>query len=299
MEFQFRTFVLLCIIFSLENFAYAENAGKLSGHINFGLTVGFDTDQAFIDLTTTKYAIMRNIHSKPPSNLVPLVVLANDIAKSLNCTLRAIQYFSAQDHKDLSLDSPTVLFSIYLTDNHVFNKTWMYYWDQNLNCISTCQKDLPSVLVTEALHLNFLYCDVIHSKYESPFSLGIFTQSFDLYCWISLCCSFWMVVVYISLETGKTFASIFLILLSTLLSPGISESTRETKKLAVLVIWMISCVFLTNMYLGDFTSIIVQPAEPNVLETIQQLYKHNFTLLFLLSKYTKRSNQNRKSFYNV
>lgn len=288
MKFQTRCLVLFFISFPMKmsSFTCAENIGILSGYINFGLAVGFDLDQAFIDLAAQKYPIMRTIHSKPPSNLIPLVVLVNDIAKSLNCTVRAISYFTLKDPNDTLLNSPTIIFSIYLTDKQVFDQTWILYWNRNIN-FTVGQKNLPSVLLTEALHLNFVYCGVIHSKFESPFRLGIFTTSFDIYCWISLICSFGMVVVCIYLQTRNSLISVVLILLSTLLTPGISGLTKETKKLVMQVVWMLSCIVLTNLYLGEFTSMLVKPSEPNVLENVRQLRENNFTLLYPTHSYYK------------
>lgn len=281
-KFLTSSFVFWFISFSCNTlkFACAENIGIPSHHINIGLLVGFNVDQAFINFTTRKYPFMRSIHNNPPTNLVPLVVLANDIAKSLNCTLRASPFFTVKDPTSLPLNSPTILFSIYLTDNQAFNHTWMHYWNQGVSVTLNSPKNLPSVVVSEAFYLNFLYCDVIHSKYESSYQLGIFTRSFDIYCWLSLVFSFCIITVYISFKAEIHHTSVISILLSTLFSLGVSGLTRATKKLTILVVWMLSCMVLSNMYLGEFSSMLVKPPEPNVLENIQQLRKNNYTLLY-------------------
>lgn len=237
--------------------------------INFGF---YDFRQPVIRHTITKYPTMMDIHSNDSIiNLVPLIVFANELAKALNSTLNSI--FDEDGSMGIIPNHPTLLFDMYFTKKQNFKNFWMHYWNQTRN-------NLPIVTFSESSQLNFAYCDKIRTKYESPWQLAIFTSSFDLYCWTSLIISMIFVTALISFKQNINFISTLHLLLSVLLSFGICGLTKKTEKLVIFILWMMACLLLSNLYLGELSSMVISPPEPDIILSIQELHEKNFSLLY-------------------
>ncbi len=175
---NFRIFYSLFSIFlSITEYNCDTDHFQPPRYLNFGF---LDLSHSIVENTTKTYQKMRDLHHDLPDILIPLVIFAKEISDALNSTLHTIpNYQYRSNFKKAVPGYPTMLFQLYITQNITFKRTWLKYVNTR-----TGKMKSPNFAVSITLPLNFAYCDAPRKKFESPWKITIFTDSFDCYFWL-------------------------------------------------------------------------------------------------------------------
>jgi len=140
-------------------------------YLNFGF---YDFNQLQINRMIKRHPTMRDMYNLAAC-ITPYFIFANELANALNFSLYAVPNYSTKNLQNKIKGHPTFLMEIYITDSDAFDYAWITYWNASSKSVQLQDKnkELPNIVAADNLALNFAYCFVPRTKYESPWHLQI------------------------------------------------------------------------------------------------------------------------------
>lgn len=135
-----------------------------------------------------------------------------------------------------------------------------------------------------SLSFNFVYCDKLGRNLTNISPLDIFNQTANLGVWILLLISLLSISLVLRNQLIKSTCSSFLLALSPLASPGISESHRCFHHSKLLTMWTLICLVLLSYFSGKITNVLISPPKEWRMTMITQVNAANYTILQGASK---------------
>lgn len=230
---------------------------------------GQDTSK-FIDRSYEIYTQMRDFHNEV-NRINVYVTLCIEVAKATNSTLMSV------GNSTTAVNYPTIVPFTLLgggTKRCVFFYSTTWIAEQNLASFPVEQ---PLFLQTDIFPLIFAYCDWPRWKRESIWTFSIVTGPLDRKSWLALVSCIGMLTLTIVLHWKLPVIYTVTVVISVLLSPGLSGNFAF-----VFVLWTLCCGVLSNLYCGYLTSAVIAPPEEHTISNIEELYKHSYKLMFPL-----------------
>lgn len=240
----------------------------------------YEINQENINEALSKYSRIRDYsHETSFKNTKllaesPYIVVANIIASALNSSLISLhEYPEFVNKRSTTRNVPSILPKIETNDliDRRVAELWMSYRKfTNFNP----KQELSQFIQVHSMDANFVYCEVPKSKRINPLLFSDFTSPFDIYTWISLL----ITAILVTLVLGK---SKWPIALSAVLSFGVSKLKGQASKFQlILVMWMLGTCVVTQLYLGKVTSLVIIPPEDDILASLMDIKRNNYTLIF-------------------
>lgn len=225
-------------------------------------------DQVLIHRILSFYPRIRDFHNNV-HYLGPFIHMANFVAANSNSTLVSKVHVRANC-------SSNILENIPIFFNSKFGGQLESIFKSMQNLGEEHRK--PFAIQRGDIFCNMAYCSEPRRQIESASPLELFATTADIFIWICLGVSLILTSVVASASIGKQCQSLFVVALSSLISPGISGVVRRRSWL--LCLWMGGCIIFTTCYTGDLTSVVVSPPKEERMTRVEQLPENGYGLLF-------------------
>lgn len=151
---------------------------------------------------------------------------------------------------------------------------WNYYYNQS-------KTTATSIFVsTPAEEWNFVYCATPIRKQDSIWGYDILTDPFDYHIWLYLILALTLTSTVVCTNASKYFSTLFSNFAFILGQGAIADASSVQQYSLVFVLWTQLCCFLINLYSGEITSVIIQPLPEITIESIDELERKNYSLIY-------------------
>lgn len=218
--------------------------------------------------TRVKYPRLRDFHNvQETSAWIPLFLLISD---AVNATPILDDKTSFDCSPDIRMKIPTLHF--YVRRHNL--------WQLYKNMIKSAkQTEKPIIIQRHTFKLSCTYCNRIRKNLDSWAPFIMFEGTATAPVWICLIFLFTVVNFAVCTVSGSSVSSVYLVVLSAMISSGVYVGNGNFQKSTVLQIWMIGCLIFVTYYSGNLTSQVVQPAEEFRFRDIEQLHQNNYKMV--------------------
>ncbi len=130
----------------------------------------------------------------------------------------------------------------------------------------------PIYVNVQNLEWNFVYCDLPRWKKDPLWNLSVLTSVFDLATWVGIAITILTTAVTLG---PKQFHTNLMLLISSMLSGGLSGTIKSQK--ALIVIWLLLIRILVDIYSGGVSSRLISPPEELSLKSFGDLDRNNYS----------------------
>lgn len=228
-----------------------------------------------IQVTLTNYSRLRDCYWNSRLNRglnelsMPLIAFTNILAVATNKTLTAYLPLASTTYPmDSTLPQAPAVLPLTQTLDMPYRRIshlWNLYYKKNLY--------VPKFTQVSSIDSNFIYCQLPQREQIDALDFKEFTSAFDQYSWFGLIVAAFGVTLVLGIRNWH-------IPLSTLLTDGVVHLRKAIRHSIALLFWMLSTVFIRNLYSAGMTSILINPPEEVTLSNIRELNAENYTLLF-------------------
>lgn len=273
------------------------------------LYLDYDYDQpnqTFVEQAIEMYPNYRSLHHQP--DLVSVVIFfCNEIAVRANSTLMSV--WNIDKEAVYNLNYPTICPTRRVQFSQGSEKTlWNRYRDQR-NASTGEIIALPNFFQMDHFLENFVYCEVPKRSKDSKLAfLSVFVYPLDNWSWMGLFVSSALVFLAISLRSGFKLevGQLFFALLSILVSPVLNGVGSWQKHLhsKLLVLWMLCCLVLVNMYCAVMTTNLTRPLPDKRMRSLEDLLEGRISIIYSKQKWIDHDtkialSENRTTFINL
>lgn len=235
------------------------------------------SSQVDLERVLPHFTQLRNCYSSSTNILkwanVLRYVLSDVIAQAVNRTIIARGH--PEYHADTDTENgkkwPRLFPNLSLFDDK--NQTANGIWKSYYNKVNISSKVTPEIIRVGGQPWNFAYCSVPKRQADATFYLHLFTDSYDVWTWLSLALSFIFVSIF-SFPVPSFFSS-----LAVLISPGASGVRKKWGKSKLFIVWMLACQILCTTYTGLMSGHIVSPSSEGTLSDLSALDRHNYSII--------------------
>lgn len=239
------------------------------------------TRHATVEKVLRYYGKLRDFNGSVPAWGVQ-VVIANLVASAVNITL------IGKDHPNFVAGGPAGINWVNASDPRVLpetrvfdseERTLEFVWNKMYELRSqNGNAPLPTVELKDSLAYNFAYCLVPKMKWDSTWDFSYLTDPFGYWTWLVLFLVLGAVaiVAFWKAESGDYETGCFATF-AVLLQTGSGNHGKDSK---LFILWMSSTLVLSTFYTGEMTSDVITPPSEETLNTVGDLERNNFTLIF-------------------
>lgn len=213
------------------------------------------------------YPKIRDFHHNPPY-LAPLFHFNNFIAESINFTL--LSEFDAKSNC-----SEGTLSTLPRIHSMVRAHQLRELYNESLSRI----KVKPSAVQRYPQPFSFTYCDHPRREFDTLSPLIIFQNTADILIWFCMLASILLVGIFVKRLSGPTNSPTLLVALSSLVSGGVSISSKSLKRSWLLTTWMYACIILVTYFSGHLTSHVISPSPEFRFSNLNDLMANNYSLI--------------------